>query len=710
MGFSLPFFKKKSKKSIYFGLYITDSSACGFVFEVTNSQTYIISQNTYGLTSGFDKILEDIDNLISELELKTNQHLSQTIFFLHSWMIDADTYEIKDPYKNIIKQLSKDLELEPLGYIDVKEALEQYFLENSIVNTVAIEVNKTKLGVSIIKGGRVIHEQYIARTDEVGDDLNSIFKELPKHVLLPGTMKVFGDEDKAEISSKLAAYEWDSDVFPEHPIIEVIKQDELNQTLVETFAKEMLGNISSNENGEAHSKESGQGQDSQNNTHFGFVEGKDILSTPKPQVQESSPISNVTLPFDGAPEVDVANIAEKKTPFSSLKNMFSSKNTSKSEGSSKKKMIIVSTIIALSIVSVMGIYEYFLHTLHIRIYLKSKTVDQTFDIDIPIKDTASNELAVLQKSISNEYSNKKNTTGSREIGDSATGTVLFISKDNTERIFPRGTELKKNELVFLTDTEVKVPASKLNENNDVETGKAKVSVTAKDIGEVYNIPKDTQLQVESLPTSLFLAIAENAFKGGSKKEVSTISTKDMETLKSEAEKQAEKNTENVLGDHISSDEIVIPKLTKVSVAGAKFSGEVGEEANSLSITAKSEVKYFTIQKDALLTSLQGLFSKELSSDYKVDPENIEYSIENIDENKNEVVLTVDAIATTHKDIELDKVKSDSRLQMLGSLEEKLKQKYEIETIEVETSFGWMPFLSSWSPLFSKNISISTSVR
>src|SRR3989344_4928328 len=119
MGFSLPFLKKKSQKDVFFGLYITDASAFGFVFEIENNQPYIISQNTYNLTAGFDKILEDIDNLISELEVKTNLHLNKTIFFLHSWMIDEETFAIKAPYKDIVKRLSKDLELQPLGYIDV---------------------------------------------------------------------------------------------------------------------------------------------------------------------------------------------------------------------------------------------------------------------------------------------------------------------------------------------------------------------------------------------------------------------------------------------------------------------------------------------------------------------------------------------------------------------------------------------------------------
>ena len=700
MGFSIPFFKKKSEKSIYFGLYITDASAFGFVFEVANGQTYIISQNTYSLTAGFDKILEDIDNLISELELKTNHHLSQTIFFLHSWMIDAETFEIKAPYKDVIKKLSKDLELEPLGYIDVKEALERYFIEQSIVNTIAIEVNKTKLGVSVIKGNKIVHSQYIARTDEVGDDLNSVFKELPKHVVLPNSMKIFGDVDKAEIASKLATYEWEEAIFPQHPTIEIIKQDELNQTLVETFTKEMVTNHDSEDvNGASAAQSALTNVGTGEKVNFGFIQGKDVLTDSKPPIIMSAPdFSSSQQPIINS-QNDIFETKPEKNVMGKIKG--------------KKKIIIVTAIAVLFVVGILAIYEYFLHTLHLKIYLKSKTVDQTFDIDIPIKDTESNELAVIKKDITNTYSNKKNTSGSRDVGENATGTVTIKNFDNKDRTFIKGTKLSKGDLVFLLDKDVKIPAGETTIVNDQKTtaaGKVSATVTAENIGQEYNITKNTELSIEEHSNLLFVAIADDAFTGGSKKEVSTISKKDMDALKTEVEKQAKQNSENVLGTQISSDEIIISDLTSAKIIDTTFSGEVGEEAQSLSIDAESEVEYFTIKKNILVASLKELFSSELDAGFAVDSDNIDYTIEDVKQGADEVQLSVNASATIHKNVELEKIKSSSRMQPIGTLEEQLIKKYEIEKIEADQPLGWIPVLSLWAPLFSKNISISTSVR
>lgn len=712
MGFSLPFFKKKAQKSVFFGLYITDASAFGFVFEITNGKTYIISQNTYNLTSGFDTILEDIDNLISELELKTNLHLNQTIFFLHSWMIDGETYEIKTPYKDIIKKLSQDLELKPLGYIDVNEALEKYFKMQLIVNAIVIEVNKTKFGVSVMKGNKIIHSQYIARTDDVGDDLNSVFEELPKHVILPNVMKVFGDEDKAEVASKLAQYKWSEKIFSQHPTIEIIKQDELNQTLVETFAKEMISEEHAiDKKSQSPISISTFKSNKESSTNFGFVENKDILLDQSLQHNIASTDQNILA--SNTEVIQNINISPKKRIIGTFRNLLSLFGNRQVDGSGKNKIVIMSAIILLSVVSVLILYEYFLHTLHIKVYLKSKTVDQTFDIDIPIKDTDTSELAVVKKSVSHEYSNKKQATGTREIGEKATGSVTIKNFDNKERTFTKGTILSKGSLNFLLDKNTKIPAGETTIDQDEKTtaaGKVTVTITAENIGQEYNIAKNTELNIADLSNLLYVANADEDFTGGTKKEVTTISKKDMDALEEEAKQQAEKNIDNILGEQTSNDEIIIPDLTQAKIADTNFSGEVGEEAVSLSIKAASEIDYYTIKQKLLLSKLQELFSEEVKNDYKVDPDNIDYKIENIEDTKNKVALTIQASATTHKDIELDKVKTASRFHILSSLEKELKNQFEIEKIEVDQPLRWVPVLSTWTPFFTKNINISTSVR
>jgi len=122
------------------------------------------------------------------------------------------------------------------------------------------------------------------------------------------------------------------------------------------------------------------------------------------------------------------------------------------------------------------------------------------------------------------------------------------------------------------------------------------------------------------------------------------------------------------------------------------------------------VEYFTIKKNVLLASLKELFDTELDSGYTVDSDNIDYTIEDVTQGNNEVQLSIDVSATTHKEVQLEEIKSLSRMHLVGSLEDVLVKDFDIEKIEIDQRFGWIPVLSSWVPFFSKNISISTSVR
>lgn len=703
MGFSLPFFKKKLANDNYFGIYLTDSTVFGFIFGLKNGQAEIIAQNVLNLTSGFEKILEDVDNLISELELKSNIHIDNTIYFLHSWMIDESTFEIKEPYKNIIKNLSKELDLNPLGYIDVKEVLEKFFAKKSIVNTIAIEVNKSKIGVFVYKGGKLVHSMYTPKTSEVGEDISSVFKNMPDDLILPNSIKVYGDEEKVEISSTLATYKWAEKLFRVHPTIEVIKQPELNQSLADTFTNELLLN-QSKPDGEkkdsvfAPSCESGSGIS-------GFVIGKDIT------LESSVSRPDVETEFS---ENQQARSASSNSMPATKENIFKKliSNLSKFKMGAKSRTLIFLGITLGMFVLVFLLYEYFLHTLHIKIYLKAAPVEKEISLDIPIKETTKDTSALVKKTVEQEFSDKKQTTGVREVGEKATGKVTVYNSDNSERTFPAGTKLSKGDLIFLTDTEIKVAASSgkiVDSKKDV--GEKNVSVTAEKIGEEYNIKSSTPLTIENLSDALYVAIAIDDFTGGSKKEVTTVSKKDIDTLEQSLEKQAKSKSTDVLGTKIGPDEELIPDLTEVKIADSKFSGEVGEEATSLSVNAKSKIDYYVINKPELVKKIREELEKGLDSGFEIDVKYINYEIKGVTEKNSNIILKINIDGTASKIVDTNKILGVTSGKNIASLEKTLTDDFEISKVEFEQPFGGkLPFLSFWSPLFGKNITISTGVR
>lgn len=700
MGFSLPFFKKKSSNNIYFGLYLTDASVFGFVFDATSQTPQILSQNAVSLSAGFDKILEDTDNLISQLELQTNRHLDKTIYFLHSWMIDEQTFEIKEPYKNIIKKLSKDLELEPMGYIDVQDALHEHLQKTSILNAIAIEVNKTKVGISVYKGGRKVYQQYTARTDVIGEDIQSVLTDIPGHIVLPTKILVFGDMDTPEVSSELATYEWDAKVFPQHPTIEVLKQNELNLSLAQTFSEEVI----------SQSKVPTPAQEEQlpvvQNTQelkdepsqdFGFVVGKDVRDSAPPPVEAAA----ATAPSPAV--VDTLMDEDAEPSKGSIIDKIKGVIPQFSFGGASKKPIVYGIMVAAVVFALLFAYEYFFHKLDVKIYPNAKDVSEIFSLDVPVTETATNELSVLKKVTVQEFTDEKTASGKREIGEKATGEVIIHNYDKEARTFPRGTELRKGDLVFTIDSEAKVASASGGTADGVkESGKVKVKATAEEIGPEYNIAKGTQLNVASLSDSLFVAFVETAFSGGSKKDVTTISKADIDSLKKNVETKAEDGSKDVLGAQISEDEIVIPDMTSVTLADTTFSGEIGEEATKLSVKAESEIEFYTVQKKALEEKLKEMLQEQLTSDFTVDINNITYDITDITPDDDIVTIEVDISGKAHKEVDLDAIKKTARFTSLSGFQNKVKSTYDVENIEVKKTFGF----SFWTPLFQKNITVN----
>ena len=706
MGFSLPFFKKKSSNNTYFGLYLTDASAFGFVFDATTQPPQVLSQNAVSFTAGFDKILEDTDNLISQLELQTNKHLDKTIFFLHSWMIDEQSYEIKEPYKSIIKKLSKDLELEPMGYIDVQDALHEHLKKTSVLNSIAIEVNKTKVGISVYKGGKKVYQQYTARTDVIGEDIQSVLESIPGHIVLPTKILVFGDMDTPEVSSELATYDWEQKVFSQHPTIEVLKQNELNISLAQTFSEEVVSQ--SKVPAPAQERQESVVQNTQDfedepAEDFGFVVGQDVRNTTPPPIETSTVSPTVPSPSVVDNIMDGEASPKRGNVMDNIKGMIPSFSFGSGRSASKKPIMYGVAVAALLFI-LLFIYEYFFHKLDIKVYPNAQEVSETFSFDVPVTESDSTDLSVLKKTTVQEFEDEKKASGKREIGEKATGEVIIHNYDKEARTFPRGTELKKGDLVFTIDSEAKVASASGGTVDGVkESGKVKVKATAEEIGPEYNIAKGTQLSVASLSDSLFVAFVETAFSGGSKKDVTTISKADIDSLKKNVEAKAESASKEVLGAQISEDEIVMPDMTSVTLADTTFSGEIGEEASNLSVKAESEIEFYTIKKRALEEKLKEMIQEQLSDDFTVDSENITYEISDISSDEDTVTLEVDTTGKAHKKVDLEAIKKAARFTSLSGFQNKVKSAYDVENIEVKKTFA----ISLWTPLFQKNITVNT---
>lgn len=710
MAFSFPFFKKKPEKHVYFGFYFTESRIMGFAFDIDSQKANILSQNAYDVTAGFDKMVEDTDNLISDLESKTKLPLDKTIFFLHSILLDEKTREIKDPYKETLKKVSKELELEPMGYIDVHEAIEGNMKENSIINNLLLEISSNKLALFVYKGGIMTASHTISRTDSVAADLESALKALPGNIVLPTKIIIYGVGDLTKASADIAQYKWDEKIFVQHPLIEVLTDVPLYQVLADTFVEELLEHqteksmpTSQQEQQEPIAAIPPTSASADSPLPFGFT-----LS------EETSPVStrNVSPEPTSQPVFAEAVVENPSSNPSSnwLSSMISRFSMKPAAGS--RNPVIAGTIIGGVIVlaGLFLVYEYFLHTVEVKVQVPTENLSQEFDLSLPIVEAASSDLSLMKHTKIIEYDEEKSTTGKRDVGEKAKGNVILHNFDNAEKSIERGTELKSGNLLFILDSDAKVSSSSgITSDGVKQSGKQKVAVTAKEIGQEYNISKGTQLKVGSLSDSLFIAIADEAFTGGTKKQVTTISKSDMDALKKTVEAEIKKQAESEVEKLKEAKDEIIPELTTVDVTDTEYSGEVGEEAKNISIKASSEINYYTVDKVQLQKRLAELLEKDKKEAYVISEKDIVYTVADatLDKSGEEVELTLETEAKQYMQLDLERMKNDIRMSSTSNAKTLVKSAYKAQDVVVTPSSKTFPFSPPWMPVFKKNISVST---
>ncbi|CAN5167751.1 hypothetical protein BH09PAT2_BH09PAT2_05620 [soil metagenome] len=714
MAFSLPFLKKKPEKHVYFGLYYTESRINGFAFDLDGTKANILSQTGYDISAGYEKMLEDIDSLISDLEQKTHLSLDKTIFFLHSTMLDDETHDIKEPYKETLKKISKELELEPMGYIDLHEAIEGSLKESSVINSVLVELSASQLAVFIYKGGLIAGKQTISRTDSAAADLDSALKALPERIILPSKIILYGVGDLTKASADIAQYKWDEKVFVQHPIIDILTDIPLYQILADTFVEELI----SQDGVKPTEKQSSSPSTAvpiavatTTSMPFGFSAGgtSQQFTSSTPGLSNISGLPSATI---AASEPVILSPEPKSSWMSGVAERFSARPSHQAGRSVKIVMTIVAIIITLAAIFV-G-YEYFLHTVVVEVKLSTTELSKKFDLSLPISDSASaDELSLIKHSKVIEYDDEKSTTGKRDVGEKAKGDIILHNFDNSEKTVERGTELKAGNLIFILDSDAKIASSSgISSDGIKQSGKQKASVTAKDIGSDYNISKGTQMKVGSLSDSLFIGIVDAAFTGGSKKQVTTVSKTDMDALKKTVEEEIKKQAKAEVQKLIAAEDDIIPELTAVEITDTTYSGEVGEEAKNISIKASSEINYYTIDKKKLQKKLYELLSKEKDSTFSISENDITYKVDEAEIGKSgdNVAITLDASTKQFKGVDLEKIKSDVTFKPISKVETQIKAAYEVAGATVSASGRKLPFTAPWLPLFKKNITVKTSIN
>ncbi|OGK13839.1 hypothetical protein A2859_00990 [Candidatus Roizmanbacteria bacterium RIFCSPHIGHO2_01_FULL_37_16b] len=675
----LPFFKKNTNEGKnFFGILLKENEGIGLVIKIKNSNFILVDQEKFTFTNAWENIAEDLDGVILRLEQRTKLKLNETIFFVYSHFVDEKTKEIKKPYLQKIKELVNNLNLKALGFIECYEAITHYLEKKEEIPLTAIlmELDHSNLSIFVFKRGGLTYSKVLAHTNNVIDDLLTCFIEIKGKFVLPSRIILYDSKDLDKESTDIVTYRWSEELFVQLPRVEIIKEHELIQGLLGVFGEQVSQKIS----GTKFIEEKPPTE------VLGFVIGGDVTK----QAQTPSFKKDTSLKLA---KPSLASISSWINPIinllKSIPMVFN-----------KKWTIILGLILVMT---ALLLTEYFLHKARLTIFLSSKTIKK--DINL-----TSDELKIESFSKSVDLTDSKSTSGKKEVGEKARGSVTIHNFDDNEKLFTKGTTLETAGLKFNLDQDVKVAsASVVTISGGIvkQPGKTKTNLTALEIGPQNNLGSGKQFKIDDLLTSLYFGINENAFSGGTKKEVKTVSAKDMEELRKSIQEQGKRQKLDQQDTKKNLDKKVLTDLIEFVLTEEKFGQELGEESDKLTLKSKVKATIYLYEEKELKDLITKKLTKELEKGYVLERQKLLFTINNAIKKNDRITLVIDMESKAVKDVPIGDIVRIIRGKSRKNLESSLKANFAAEGFELEIN-PKLPLLQNWLPFLEKNIDVKIS--
>jgi hypothetical protein len=714
------FSKKEDDIEHIAAILLRQDEGVGYVCKVNNTKKEIelIDERAFKYSHSWESLVYDIDELLFSFENIHALQIKKATFFVYSHLVDSVTGNLKEPYMQSLKDVVKENNLESLGYIEMEESLARTYsnLEQSPLNAVMMEVDSAAVSVFVYKGGRKSFGNTIAKTENIVEDLEELFKRTDKGSLLPARILMYDSPTVESESHRILTHTWSDNLFIHLPRVDVVRDVEIKQAIQQGVTQELFGDstrFTAMSGGESASMTDdvepevpvtiGASVKPQEEV-MGFVIDGDVQDTYSPSAAEieEAEVYDTSMPEETEYEpVETAQGALS----GKIKAMFASISFPKfAGGNSRQRLIRISAWITLlaTLVGVVVAVLFFFHKASLTVLYKSDPIEETLSFGDDVKFTEYKETF--------KVSAQRVTTGKEDIGEKATGEVTIYNADDEDKDFPKGTKLTTADgLVFVTDKEVTVDAAKktITDEGDVlaTTSKASVGATAQELGTKHNIKKDVKMSIAGFSNTTYFAKSAEAFTGGSSEEVQTVSRADYAAIDKKIEVELAKKSKEKLKT-ISSKGNIVDDLTLIDKKDQTYSKEISEEATSLESEVSAHVSFYAYDDKQIKKAIQAEIQDQVPATYLLKEADITYTIASAkrDDESGDISIEIDAVARPELKLDLARVKSVVKGSSLDSLRKTLEAEFKAGGFEAEVQTP-LPFLRSRLPWFSQNITV-----
>lgn len=367
---------------------------------------------------------------------------------------------------------------------------------------------------------------------------------------------------------------------------------------------------------------------------------------------------------------------------------------------------IILPVILILAIGLIGAYIYLLRAT-VTISISPKAVDQSEDITFATEggnDFDNNVIEAKTNSISLSGKTSTNATGKKEVGTKAKGTVTLFNSADVKKQLQEGTTItSSNNLDFTLDKDVTIASATGDIFSGIKSGTAQVAVTAKQIGTEYNIPSNIKFSIGG--NSSLAAKNESAFSGGTKKNVTVISQKDIDKVTEELPDSLMEKAKEDLANKLSDGETTLTVVPDFKPSKKDFSGAVGEEAKTLTLSSSVTFAAITYNNKDLVSFTKTMIQKNFDPKLTVSDQDIQNTLKNTKKTDNEsVTATLIMKARLLPKIDKEGLKTQLAGKSFADATEILRKSPQVETVTVAL-FPPLPLLPELLPRQPNNITI-----
>jgi len=594
---------EKEAPPSFLALEITDEIVQAAVWQVIDGHTEVLA---IGIPVEWDgdrgesnALVSAADATISSAVEGISQELTEVVFGLNSSWLEQEG--ILPAKRQLLKALSHDLELKPLGFVVVTDSLLRYLKmqEGTPTTAILIQVMSDTLTVMLLRFGKIETTVNLGRSDDVVVDLEEALSRFPTGENLPSRIIVFNSmHNLDEVVQNLLSYDWKNKFqFLHVPKIESLPKDVLIRSVAVAGGSEVAKSIGfSIEEQPTVQLEAPSSSPLTSADELGFMPVKKLPPQPDLTTPNNLP-ENQALPITEAVESPPPSPSppthKPKHPFR-LPHLVLPKIT-------LPKLSPLLTILSLSFISLILlsiIAIWLIPKATVTITVEPKILDENTSLTLSSTATSLDSEKSLvpanfvTKTVKGEDS--LSTTGTETVGDQATGEVTIYNRTTLTKTFSAGTIFTADSLKFTLNDDVTVASSSSTVDSELKTistpGKSDVKITASIIGEESNLPAGTEFTIANFSKETYLAKNTLSLSGGSSKTIQVVSQKDLDNLVSSLSTKLSAQAQQEIMSEIGDGKGVYLFQKDSQIISQTASSKVGDETDVINLSLELEAK------------------------------------------------------------------------------------------------------------------------